>query len=58
MTIHDPEMDISVSDFKARCPDLIHRVEKSGRPITITRPSISGVSVRVIATSLEGIPSA
>jgi PHD/YefM family antitoxin component YafN of YafNO toxin-antitoxin module len=51
-------MDISVSDFEARYLDLIHRVEKSGRPITITRPSISGVSVRVIATSLEGIPSA
>src|SRR5437016_36573 len=35
MTIYDAEMDISVSDFKARCLDLIRRVEKSGRPIPI-----------------------
>lgn len=37
MTIYHAEMDISVSDFKARCLDLIRRVEKSGRPITIKR---------------------
>src|ERR1700739_2265398 len=30
MTIHDPEMDISVSDFEARRPDLTRRLEKSG----------------------------
>lgn len=30
-------MDISVTDFKARCLDLIRKVEKSGKPVTIRR---------------------
>lgn len=30
-------MDISVSDFKQRCLDIIRRVERTGRPVTITR---------------------
>jgi antitoxin (DNA-binding transcriptional repressor) of toxin-antitoxin stability system len=30
-------MDISVTDFKARCLDLIRKVEKSGKAITIRR---------------------
>jgi len=37
MTIYDAKMDISVSDFKARCLDLIRRVERSGEPLTIKR---------------------
>jgi prevent-host-death family protein len=37
MAIYNPQMDISVTDFKARCLDLIRRVEKSGRSITIRR---------------------
>lgn len=30
-------MDISVTDFKARCLDLIRKVEDSGKAITIRR---------------------
>ncbi len=30
-------MDISVTDFKARCLDLIRKVEASGKAITIRR---------------------
>lgn len=37
MAIYDSEMDISVTDFKARCLDLIRKVEESGKAITIRR---------------------
>jgi prevent-host-death family protein len=30
-------MDISVTEFKARCLDLIRQVEKNGEPVTIRR---------------------
>ena len=30
-------MDISVTEFKQRCLQIIRHVEKSGRPISITR---------------------
>jgi len=30
-------MDISVTDFKHHCLDIIRRVERTGRPVTITR---------------------
>jgi antitoxin (DNA-binding transcriptional repressor) of toxin-antitoxin stability system len=30
-------MDISVTDFKAQCLDLIRKVEESGKAITIRR---------------------
>jgi prevent-host-death family protein len=31
------QMDISVTDFKARCLDLIRKVEEGGKAITIRR---------------------
>lgn len=37
MAIQDQEMDISVTEFKARCLDLIRKVEKSVKTITIRR---------------------
>ena len=37
MAIYHPEMAISVTDFKARCLDLIRKVEESGKPIAIHR---------------------
>jgi prevent-host-death family protein len=37
MVIYDLKMDISVTEFKARCLDLIRQVEDSGKPITIRR---------------------
>ena len=30
-------MDISVTDFKHRCLELVRRVERTGRTVTITR---------------------
>ena len=30
-------MDISVTHFKHRCLELVRRVERTGRPVTITR---------------------
>lgn len=30
-------MDISVTEFKHRCLEVIRRVEKSGKPVAITR---------------------
>ena len=37
MSIYNSEMDISVSEFKQRCLELIRRVEATGKPVTITR---------------------
>jgi len=37
MAIYNAEMDISVTEFKHRCLELIRDLEKTGRPITITR---------------------
>jgi prevent-host-death family protein len=37
MSIYNPKMDISVTEFKQRCLELIRHVEKTGKPVTITR---------------------
>jgi len=37
MVIYDLKMDISVTEFKARCLDLIRQVEDTGNAITIRR---------------------
>ena len=37
MVIYYPKMDISVTDFKAHCLDLIRKVEERGETITIRR---------------------
>jgi prevent-host-death family protein len=37
MTIYDVEMDISVTEFKQRCLEIIRRVEKTGQAVAITR---------------------
>jgi antitoxin (DNA-binding transcriptional repressor) of toxin-antitoxin stability system len=37
MVIYDLKMDISVTEFKAHCLDLIRQVEDSGKSITIRR---------------------
>jgi prevent-host-death family protein len=48
-------MDISVTDFKQRCLEIIRRVEKTGKPVSITRrgrvvvrlqPSTAGIGDR------------
>ncbi len=30
-------MDISITEFKHRCLEIVRRVEKTGRPVTIRR---------------------
>lgn len=30
-------MDISITEFKQRCLEIVRRVEKTGRPVTIRR---------------------
>jgi prevent-host-death family protein len=37
MVIYFKEMDISVTEFKQRCLEIVRRVERTGEPITITR---------------------
>ena len=37
MANHNGAMDISVTEFKHRCLEVIRRVEKTGQPIAITR---------------------
>ena len=37
MAIYNYKMDISVTEFKHRCLEIIRRVEHTGRPVAITR---------------------
>lgn len=37
MAIENHLMDISVTEFKHRCLEIIRRVEESGKPVAITR---------------------
>ncbi len=37
MVIYNSEMDISVTDFKAQCLDVIRQVERDGKAVTIRR---------------------
>lgn len=56
MVIYNPDMDISVTEFKHRCLELIRDLEKTGRPITITR---RGKTVaRLVAPALPATESA
>lgn len=50
MTIYNSQMDISITEFKHRCLEIIRELEKTGRPVTITR---HGKTVaRLVAPSL------
>jgi len=37
MVIYNQKMDISVTEFKQRCLEIIRRVEKTGQVVAITR---------------------
>lgn len=37
MAIYTANMDISVTEFKQRCLEIIRRVEQTGKPVTLTR---------------------
>jgi len=37
MPIYNLKMDVSVTDFKQRCLQIIRQVERTGAPVAITR---------------------
>ncbi len=37
MAIYTSRMDISITEFKHRCLEIVRRVERTGRPVTIRR---------------------
>jgi antitoxin (DNA-binding transcriptional repressor) of toxin-antitoxin stability system len=37
MTLQGPAMEISITEFKNRCLEIIRELEKSGRPVLVTR---------------------
>ena len=37
MAIYNSQMDISITEFKHRCLEIVRRVEKTGKPVTIKR---------------------
>jgi prevent-host-death family protein len=37
MTIYDPKMDISITEFKQRCLEIVRHVERTREPVVITR---------------------
>ena len=37
MAIYNPNMDISVTEFKQRCLEIIREVERTGKAVSITR---------------------
>jgi prevent-host-death family protein len=46
-------MDISVTEFKQRCLELVRQVEKTGRPLAITRRG--RVVARLSPSSAPGV---
>lgn len=48
-------MDISVTEFKHRCLEIIRRVEKTGKPVTLTR---RGKAVARLQAPLTSVPGA
>ncbi len=51
MAIYDSEMDISVTEFKHRCLEIVRRVERTGKTVTITR---RGRAVAHLESSIAG----
>lgn len=37
MDIYSQQMDISITEFKQRCLEIVRRVEQTGKPVTIRR---------------------
>jgi len=53
MAIQDHKMDISVTEFKHRCLEIIRRVEESGKPVAITRRGKVVARLNPSALSIE-----
>ncbi len=56
MVIYNHEMDISVTEFRQRCLEIIRRVEKTGQVVAITRRG--KVVVRVAPSSVASASDA
>jgi prevent-host-death family protein len=54
MAIYNTDMDISVTEFKHRCLEIIRRVEKTGKEVAITR---RGKVVARLQPSLAAAPA-
>jgi prevent-host-death family protein len=53
MAIQNHQMDISVTQFKHRCLEIIRRVEESGQPVAITRRGKVVARLNPSASSIE-----
>lgn len=47
-------MDISVTDFKHRCLEIIRRVEDTGKPVSVTRRGKVVARLQPAASSASG----
>jgi prevent-host-death family protein len=54
MAIYNSNMDISVTEFKHHCLKIIRRVEKTGKPVAITRRGKVVVSLNPSAPAGHG----
>jgi prevent-host-death family protein len=54
MAIYTRHMDISVTEFKQRCLEIIRRVEETGKPVTLTRRGKAVARIQAPASRLPG----
>jgi prevent-host-death family protein len=57
MAIYNSQMDISVTEFKQRCLEIIRSVEQTGRTVTITRRGRAVASLRSPAQGAGRAPT-
>lgn len=54
MAMQNAEMDISVTELKQRCLEIVRRVERTGKPVQITRRGRVVAQLRRPATLESG----
>ncbi len=54
MTIYNTQMDISVTQFKHHCLEIIRRLEQTGAPVAITRRGKVVAQLQAPAASASG----
>ena len=54
MVIYNPPMDISVTQFRHHCLEIIRRLEQTGAPVAITRRGKVVAQLQVPAVSASG----
>jgi prevent-host-death family protein len=57
MAIYTFDMDISVTEFKQRCLEIIRRVEETGEPVTLTRRgrAVARLEVPLVSAAAAGL---